>query len=117
MSAGPLPQSRTVSLYISVTDAALRARNSKRLQKEPPGAGTPSPKRVCPGVSEASLKQTLGLLWDYFETLSALFQDWGPAPGNSSRTLFGVPSPKGTGDFVKLCVKRFIGCPDLTFAN
>ena len=80
---------------------ALRARNAKESEKSPeraPQGRTPVPKECAP----ESQNQVL----DSFRTLlrlhGALFRDfWGPAPGYSFRTAFGIFlrfGPAGPGD-------------------
>ena len=71
----------------------------KESGKSTPGQGPQSPERVHPGVLKESKSQVV----DSFRTLlrlrGALFRDfWGPAPGCSLRTLFGlfrVSGPEG----------------------
>ena len=90
---------------------ALRARNPGRVRKEYPGAGPQKCQKSAPRSLKRVRKESKTWLSDSFQTLlrlrGALFRHfWGPAPGYSFRTLFGLfrgSGPEGPG---RPCVGR-----------
>ena len=86
-------------------------KSPKRVRKEYPGAGPQKCPKSAPRSLERVRKESESQILDSFRTLSrlrgALFGHfWGPAPGYSFRTLFGLfrgSGPEGSG---RPCVGR-----------
>ena len=64
---------------------------SKRVRKEYPGAGPQKSRKSAPRSLKRVRKSGFRLFSDSFETPGRILSDfWGPAPGYSFRTLFGL---------------------------